>query len=223
MKKVIKKEQKLQKIQKTPVYAISKMTRERIDEIKSDPRQFNMFIIQNKGFLNSLVLLFMKKDNPHYEDMFQEACIGLFKALDKFDPNKKKTASLSTFAYGVIKNDLIQQIKKLNKTRAFESSIESWRRQNSGSPADPMFEYSESHWQPLRRTINVEDEVVDRVAREQHLNKFSDTERRIIILRQQGYKMKEIADILKKNLHSVRSIYFYASKKPEFQQWANEQ
>jgi len=194
-------------------YKIKNMTQDKIIEIKADPRKFDLFIKQNKGFISEIALKFAKKHDDHFEDLYQIGCIALFKALDSFDPSR---ATLSTFAWGVIRNDLIQEIKRINKKRKFESSIELWAQVDNGNKSYPTYEYHETHWKSMLPIRQMEDSVLNKVMKDQCLEKFSDTERKIIELKQQGYKMKEIAKMLRKNLHSVRSMYFYATKKPEF-------
>lgn len=201
-------------------YRISDMTNEKIREIKADPRQFDLFIKRNKGFLNQITLKFAKKHDSHYEDLYQIACIGLFKALDGFDEKRKDASKLSTYAWKCIVNDLIQEIKRMNKTRAYEHSMENWTTlDHVPGGATDVHEYYEAKWKPIhRRHVNMEDEIVNKIAKEQLLTKFSQTERDIILLKQDGYKMNEIAKLLRKNIHTVRSMYFYATKKPEFRE-----
>ena len=199
-------------------YKISEMTAEKIIEIKGNPRKFDLFIMRNKGFLNSVTVQFAKKREDHYEDLYQVACMGLFKAIDKFDENRRDASKLSTFAWKCITNDLIQETKRQNKIKFKESSMENWKRE-FGAGEEPLYEYWESYWTPIhRRVVNMEEEIIDRITKEQTINKFSDGEKRIIELKLQGYKMEEIAKMLKKNIHTVRSMYFYATKKPEFRE-----
>lgn len=203
-------------------YKISEMTNERILEIKADPRKFNLFMVRNKGFLNEITLKFAKKSDSHYEDMYQIACIGLFKALDTFNEKSKKAAKFSTWSWEVIKNDLIQECKRMNKKNAHEHSMENWKSVEHGESMEASSEYYEAKWKPIRQSLSMEDEIINKISKEQMLNKFSPTEKNIIILKQQGYKMNEIAKMLQKNIHTIRSMYFYATKKPEFKQLSME-
>lgn len=203
-------------------FKISEMTNERILEIKADPRKFNIFMNRNKGFLSQITLKFARKSDSHYDDMYQIACIGLFKALDTFDEKSKKAASLSTWAWKVIKNDLLQECQRINKKNAHEHSMEKWKLVESSESTEDSNDYFEAKWKPLRQRLSLEDEIINKISKEQMLNKFSNTEKNIIILKQQGYKMNEIAKILQKNIHTIRSMYFYVTKRPEFKQFKAE-
>lgn len=58
--------------------------------------------------------------NSIYEDLYQEGCIGLVKACNSFDNDKK--FCFSTFAFKVIKNQILMYLRKENK-RARDVSL----------------------------------------------------------------------------------------------------
>lgn len=95
---------------------IKNLNRETIKQLMKNDQLFGKFLKINKGFVDETVLSVIKRDklNQNYDDYFQVACLGLYKALEKFNPDK---ATFSTFAFKVMQNEVRQEIKKLNKQK----------------------------------------------------------------------------------------------------------
>jgi len=78
-------------------------------------------IEKNMGLVVSVVNSFNPKSNTEKEDYIQAGRIGLWKALEKHDPEK---SALSTFAWNPIRWEIIKEIKAIKSNRYFSISDE---------------------------------------------------------------------------------------------------
>lgn len=203
------------KSQTTKKIRIKTITMEEVQRAINCNRTFTKILNDNKGFLESIILNFISRGDQRFEELYWVAAGSFHKALKRFDPEK---STLSTYAYKVVTNDLLHEIKKDAKIASKETSIESFKYQNSETTDT---EYKELDWHVPNNKL-LEDVIVDKVAKEQCLEKFSELERKILELKSQHYTMKEIAEILGKNFHSLRSIHFEACHNPEYKRMFEE-
>jgi DNA-binding CsgD family transcriptional regulator len=68
----------------------------------------------------------------------------------------------------------------------------------------------------------MEDQVVDKIAREQYMNMFADIEKKILHLKMQGYTMREIAKKLNKNWHTLKTIFNNTTHNASYKRVFNE-
>jgi RNA polymerase sigma factor (sigma-70 family) len=97
---------------------LSRVTVEDAQLLYNNQREFSKFVRENENFLRKLVHKYINKnrlnqnDSELFEDAKQEALLSLWnKALPKFNGSTK----FSTFAFTVIKNDLMQFLQKKTK------------------------------------------------------------------------------------------------------------
>jgi RNA polymerase sigma factor (sigma-70 family) len=55
----------------------------------------------------------MRQDSEMFEDIFQAGCLGIMKAIDKYDPDRDDSAQLSTYATFWIKSFIVREMKRL--------------------------------------------------------------------------------------------------------------
>lgn len=74
---------------------------------------FEILLKDNDGMLKELSIKYSEKNILDKDDLYQEACFAFLKAMEKFKLDKK--VKFQTFAYKVIENALIREIKKENE------------------------------------------------------------------------------------------------------------
>jgi RNA polymerase sigma factor (sigma-70 family) len=186
-------------------------------ELVNDERKFNQFLTKNKSFLYKIVQSQYKKntinknDSEVIEDLMQEASLSLWnKALRKYTGETKFT----TFAFTVIKNDLLRYLqdktKFENKTGFQLRSIEEYKNPNNheNNGAD----YLEKLFivDPSKREF--EANLIDHIDNQNKKSKLSALDLKIISLRDQGKTVKEMAKEVNLNVHTFKA-YFYGSFK----------
>jgi len=198
---------------------IQQLTHKIIKELPKNNKLFCEFLKLNKGFINKAVLSVIgrNKQHPNYEDFFQVGCIGLLKALNKFN---KSRASFSTFAFTVIQNDIRQEIKKLNRQKNIsknelgqyvyrEISIESLLKKTNGQ--NQIAEYHESLFKEtskINKMRDFEDEILTKIIIENKTQYWSLLEKEIYQLKYvEKLTLNEVAVELKKK-HKKKSLSF---------------
>lgn len=192
---------------------IQKITKEQISSAIKHNKDFTTLLQSNKGFIEKIILKYLPRNDQRFDELYWTGSFSLYKALKKFNPERTNASTFSTFAYNVIKNDVLQEIMKTNKIKAKESSMELFRLHNDN---DEETGYNESFFKVQH--YNFEERIVNNIARENIMNKFSDLERKIIYYKMQKYTMQQIAKLLNKNFHTIKEIYFQATKKPHFKE-----
>lgn len=187
-------------------------------ELINDERKFNQFLTTNKKFLYSIVQSQYKKntlnknDSEVIEDLMQEASLSLWnKALRKYTGETKFT----TFAFTVIKNDLLRYLqdktKFENKTGHSVFSVEEKKR-NFGNKANPHWEYRESEWVVDPNKREFESHLIEHLDNQNKKSKLSALDLKIVELRDKGKTVKEMAKEVNLNIHTFKA-YFYGSFK----------
>lgn len=187
---------------------INKLTHETINKIKRNKKLFDQLINANHGFVDGIVLKFIRKDHRDYDDVMQAGYLSMWKAVKTFDKARRNASTFSTYAYTVIRNDVLQELKKINRInrRVFVWTDVTARNEKG--------EVRESGMRIIgRQNYDFEESIVNRIAYEQKLACFSNLERKIIELKQEGYTMKQIAKRLNKNFSTLKAIYYVAINK----------
>ena len=192
---------------------LSKVTIEDAKLLYTNQREFSKFVKENENFLRKLVHKYINKnrlnqnDSELFEDAKQEALFSLWsKALVKFNGSTK----FSTFAFTVIKNDLMQFLQKKTK---FEKetgetlSIENLKRNFNGE-GNASLEYQENNWKIDPRKINFENSLVEKIQQETDVKKISRTDYIILELKKRNFSREKIAAALGLNIHTYKTYYY---------------
>ena len=156
------------------------------------------FITWNLALVTSRVL---RINRGHYdEDMFQAGCVGLIKAVDKFDPSRGY--AFSTYAVPTIdghiqvyKQRTNHLIRPLRQNRSGDE-LYSYRHVES---MDAPIKYNDENLylsNILEDSANVEADATGGLIVEFLLSKLNEQERRIIELRMEEYSQQDIADMI---------------------------
>ena len=106
-------------------------------------------IEKNMGLVVSVVNSFNPKSNTEKEDYIQAGRIGLWKALEKHDPEK---SALSTFAWNPIRWEIIKEIKAIKSNRYFSISDEK----------TPYYITKDTLWEHCPDSLSLEEsELID--------------------------------------------------------------
>lgn len=192
---------------------LKNITAENIKRCRTNDRAFQDLLNNNKGFIESIVLKYVRRFDDKFDDLYQIGCISLYKALDKFDPARRNASKFHTFAWTVINNDVLLEVKRSNERNKRETSLEIFR--NNNSDANNNSDYKEGKWNNTP-TYNMEDTIINKLAREQYLNTFSNLEREIISLKLQKFNLREIAKETGRSIHLIKNVYYRATRKPNF-------
>ncbi|MCL6515388.1 RNA polymerase sporulation sigma factor SigE [Alicyclobacillus sp.] len=159
-----------------------------------DPAVRSMLIERN---LRLVVYIARKFENAslHIEDLVSIGTIGLIKAVNTFDPNKK--IKLATYASRCIENEILMFLRRNNKLRSEVSFDEPLNVDWDGNElllSDVLGTDSDTIYKNL-------EEEVDRALLYDALDKLSERERKIMELRfglGHGEEMtqKDVADLL---------------------------
>lgn len=188
-------------------------------QILSSDRMFSSFVRKNSNFLRKIVWGYLRKNNLNandseiFEDAYQEACLSLWsKALPKYNGSTK----FSTFAYRVIKNDVLAFLQKRS---SFEShrgqnvSMENMKHKNQ-KDGDISGEYRESLFKINKTKKSLEDQVIESVDEEKKTKNFSSVDLKIYELRKREWKRDDIAHALGMNVHTYKA-HLYGSYFPK--------
>lgn len=164
--------------------------KEKIQEIKTTLIEHNIRLV---------VFIARKFENTgiHMEDLTSIGAIGLIKAINTFNPNKK--TKLATYASRCIQNEILMYLRRTNKQKG-EVSID--EPINSDCDGNELLISDTIGTDPDIVSHNLEEEM-DKKLLKQALLKLSEREREIVELRF-GFRtpygkdktQKEVADIL---------------------------
>lgn len=192
---------------------LSKITVEEARFLYSNPREFAKFVRENENFLRKLIHKYINKnrlnqnDSELFEDAKQEALLSLWKkALLKFNGSTK----FSTFAFTVIKNDLMQFLQrktKFEKETGETLSIENLKRNFSGE-GNAGLEYQENNWKIDPRKTSFESDLIEKIQKDTSVKKISRTDYIILELKKRNYSREKIAAATGLNIHSFKTYYY---------------
>jgi len=203
-------------------WVLSSIDMEHVQKASKEDLAFKKLLDSNKGYLERIILKYVRRNDASFDDLYQVACISLHKALKKYDETRRNKSKFITFAWRVIANDVLFEVMRQNNINHHEGrSLEhfQYRDENGGGPFDDRWavDFREMKWVNIP-TYNMEDTIINDLARQQYLNTFSDLEHQIIQLRLQNMKIKDIAQKVGKNIHLVKNIYYKAVRKPHFRE-----
>ncbi|NVM35962.1 MAG: sigma-70 family RNA polymerase sigma factor [Candidatus Lokiarchaeota archaeon] len=141
-------------------------------------------IEENMGLVARIVNSFEPKNHTERQDYMDAGRIGLWKALKKYDI--KSGNVISTYAWRPIRWSIIREIKNYKKHKNI-----------SLNDISDKF-YSKS---------------IDHDLWECYTNKMTEDEKQILNLRIQGYKFREICNILNQSSSSVKNKFYNLVKK----------
>jgi RNA polymerase sigma factor (sigma-70 family) len=201
----------------TNTLKLNKITVDDAQRIKSSDREFSRFIRTNSNFLRKIVWSYLRKnslnenDSELFEDAFQEALLSLWlKALPKYNGSTK----FSTFAYRVIKNDVLGFLQSRSK---FESNIGqnvSMEKLKKGDANELSGEYKESLFKQNKTKISFEDQIIETMDEKKRISDFSAIDFKIYNFRKLGWKRDAIAQALGMNVHTYKA-HLYGSYFPK--------
>ncbi len=131
------------------------------------------------------------------EDLVQEGRLGLYKAVKTFNG----ASSFKTYAYTCVKSSVLSAVRRSGaQKRAADAGAISLAgiTEVGDEEKNPIISDSDSN--PETKYINKESakELSNRI-----MFSLSDSERKILLMRLDGYSYKEISDLTGKNLKSV--------------------
>lgn len=192
---------------------LSKITVDDARYLHSNHREFAKFVRENENFLRKLIHKYINKnrlnqnDSELFEDAKQEALTSLWsKALLKFNGSTK----FSTFAFTVIKNDLMQFLQKkvrFEKETGETLSIENLKRNFNGE-GNAGLEYQENNWKIDPRKTTFETDLIEKIQLDSNVKKISRTDYIILELKKRNYSREKIAAALGLNIHSFKTYYY---------------
>jgi RNA polymerase sigma factor (sigma-70 family) len=221
MRKNVKKEKTAKAPKVKNPWVLSSIDIENVRDAATSYFAFKKLLESNKGYLEQIILKYVRRNDDMFDDLYQIACLSLHKALQKYDSTRRNKSKFITFAWAVIKNDVLLEVLHRNNINKHEGrSLESfrYREENSGLVDENWaVDFRELRWLNIP-SYNMEDRIINNIARQQYLDKFSELEREIITLRLQNMKIKDIARKVGKNVHLVKNIYYKAVRKPYFRE-----
>lgn len=129
----------------------------------------------------------MIKDYMEVDDGLSICYIGLIKAIDSYDSSKGGT--LSTYAYQVIKNELLQNLRILKRIPLCISLDTSILSEDN----ECTLEYFLKDYFDLEEYV---DNIITNEILANAINSLNDMDKRLILLHLQGLTQRQIADIL---------------------------
>ncbi len=134
------------------------------------------------------------------DDLMQEGMIGLFKAINGFDP--EKSAEFKPFALMCVNREILNCIKKNNtdKNKALNNAV----------PFDSLNENALKNASPLNIVIDREENVVLLNLIENHLSKL---EKQVVLMYFKGFDYGEISKELNISVRSASNALQRAKTK----------
>lgn len=136
-----------------------------------------------------------------YDDIFQVGCIGLIKAVQDFDVHKGY--KFSTYAYIKIKGEILSFLRKRNSE--FTLSLDYMIK----SPSDNRkMSFSEI----VSNDFNLEEYMSLKIDLMNCIHKLPEMYRKVLLLKMEGLKQREIAECIGISQNSVSRCYRNACK-----------
>jgi len=209
-------------------------TKEKAQEILNDERAYNELLKKNKKFFYRLAQTKLKNypfdKQEILQDLVQEGMISFHKAITKFDPKDDNPTSLSTYAYTIIKNDLIKYLLKevrkngyyikdeegnklLKPNISIEESI--FKRRFGHTNHKAVYEPDEELFFSNNREKyrSTEEYVIPKIYEEQVLSQLSSLDKTILKLKYQGKSGRQIANEVNMNYHTYKRYLYVVLEK----------
>ncbi len=179
---------------------LNSLTKKDCEEILKDQKKFEQLVNNNKNFLNKIVSKYINKNSLNKNDsdlsfdLMQEATLSLWKkALPKYTGETK----FSTFAYTVLKNDVLRYLQNKTKFDSAHGEIISLERFKSRDDGEKSGDYYESKWIYKRES---ENEIIRRMDMENSYKKLSKIDRVIYACMYTRMKNEETARMVGMNI-----------------------
>lgn len=177
---------------------------------------FKEFYKTNKFFIEKIVTNYISRTHELFGDMCQVGAIAFLRACEKFDNKRKDASSFSTFAWQVIKNDVLLEIKREQKRNSKNISLEDHMFEETKvrdlGEGNHRKEYSERKFLKSKESgwfHNFEDLMIKKIDIDKKINTLSATERLIYNYRTtQHMTLKQISKKMKINWHTFKVIYY---------------
>ena len=138
---------------------------------------------------HQLIFGYLTKKGLNIDEYYDLAAIGLCKAAMNY---RKNSGKFSTLAYRCIHNEIYNEYRQKNQTRAIpEDMISSYNMLISNCNGDDI-----EVLDTLKSDFDIEKYVLDNVLLEKLYEKLSDKYKMTLILALKGYNNCEIGDIL---------------------------
>lgn len=189
------------------------------NDLLNDERKFSSFIKKNSNYINKIVHRYVGKnrlngnDSEVFHDAYQEAILSLWsKALPKYNGK----VSFSTFAYTVVKNDVLKFLQDKTKFESKKGEVISLFSPSMTRSFDSndSQEFKENIWKVDPRKRSFEDSLIDEIIAEQNSKKLERKDKIILELKKRNYSRDDIAQALGMNIHSYKA-YYYGSFQPK--------
>lgn len=177
-------------------------------EVLSDEKKLNALFRDNEKFIQKIVHNFGVHDGEDFHDMVQVGRIAIWKALKGFKTGR--SASFVTYAYSSIHKNVMQFNMKRTKYELPKSSLEEpWMKRSFGNSGteDQLQEYREDKFAEYSKRITLEDEIIDRVDREEKMKLLSPMDISILELKKQGKSHVEVSKHLDMSVHTFKAYY----------------
>lgn len=198
---------------------LSSITVDDAGTLLKDERKFSSFVRKNSNYINKIVHRYVGKnrlngnDSEVFHDAYQEAVLSLWsKALPKYNGKTR----FSTFAYTVVKNDILRFLQDRTKFESKNGEVfsifsPSMTRSFEGTESQ---EFKENIWKVDPRKRSFEDSLIDEIMNEQNAKKLDRKDKIILELKKRNYSRDDIAQALGMNIHSYKA-YYYGSFQPK--------
>lgn len=161
---------------------ITNVTNDDIVTARSNENNLNKFItsliVDNQGFFYNIINRYDNQYDP--EELYQEALIGLNKAIKAFSVEKAKENNnkFITYAQRVIVNNVLDSVKKTNKFYNNVSSIEQFKGDNDSLSGESNgSDYHESKWKKKDLYVNFDECLTEKIQADNVKNRLSVNER----------------------------------------------
>lgn len=175
--------------------------------------KFSKLLQTNKNFINKIVYNKLKRyvgdKREIFEDLFQIGSIALWRALQNYDPSKKKNiANFSTYSYIVIKNDIVKYLEKdtkysINQISLDNSSFKIYDENNNKefNEAKLLMKYNNIY-------KSAEEVVLEKLNLENLVSSLSNMDKIILEGKNKKLTRKQIAKNVNMNFHTFKSYYY---------------
>lgn len=174
----------------------------------------------NMGLVGDISKKYSKCSNFGYDDIFQVGCIGLIKAARNFDVHKGY--KFSTYAYIKIKGEILLFLR--SRTKFFDSDNNVFKQISDvhkityplsldyvikDSSVKKQVVFSEI----ISDNFNLEEYISLRLDIKNCIDKLPQMYQKILVLKSEGFKQREIAQIIGISQNSVSRYYRNACRK----------
>lgn len=179
---------------------LNSLTKKDCEDILKDEKKFTLLVNKNKNFLNKIVARYINKnylnknDSDLSFDLMQEATLSLWKkALPKYTGETK----FSTFAYTVVKNDVLRYLQNKSKFESIYGETISIEKFKGREDSDRSGDYYESKWIYKK---NDENDIIRKMDLENSYKKLSKIDKVIYACIYTGMRNDDIARMIGMNI-----------------------